>query len=918
MDEDIPSPPRPLPAAVAQMAARLLVAPERAGSSGLPVVAGYELLVPLGRGGMGVVYQARHITSGRMVALKMFLGGAHTRLSDLARFKTEAEAVALLAHPQIVQIEEVGEYGGWAYFALEFVAGGSLAYQLAGRPQSANPAARLVESVAHTMAYAHERGIVHRDLKPANILLTPGGSPKITDFGLAKRLDLEPETCPSRSRTQTGDVLGTPSYMAPEQTTGRTEDVGTVTDVYALGAILYECLTGRPPFQASTPLDTLLQVRDDDPVSPRRLVPSVPRNLDTICLKCLQKEPHRRYQSAAGLAEDLRRFLAGEPIRARPASLLERTVRWARRRKATAALISLSASALVAVIVLGAWHQAQLQSYNTQLQTERDVAEQARELAQTKETEALQKKNEAEAHFRSALAAVQQMLVRVSEEDDRLAHEPRMELVRSKLLEDALRFYQGLLKQRPDSPEVRREIANTLIRVGDNRKRLGQQSASEEAYNKAIEVFHSLSDEFPKEPNHRHDLAGCYTNLGNLLANTTRIDEAERSLQQARAIQQELVKELPASTKFRVALAGNEHNMGTLLARSRRLPEAEQVLRQALEQRRRLANEFPHEARYRQDLARTLYNLARVLDLAGRSIDAEPVSRQALDLQKRLAEEFPRDPYYRLELAGSHNILASALDNLGRLTDAESQYLQSRALLERLVDEFPRMVAYRQELAYCHNNLAMLLERNGRPQDAEQSYRRGMDLLQRLVDESPGIPGLQNELGRITASLAELFLEKGELANARQFGERAVRHQKAALKLHPNQTSYERPLAQHYRVLTETLVRLNDHMAAAQAVAEMPRPAPFDERMDFFVAGILGRCIPLAEQDSTLPAEKRNELVKVYGDQAINRLRDVCQRGSRKCLDQLKADSNLASLRPRADFQKLLRDLEETNMSGKK
>ncbi len=248
VDGEMPPPPRPLPEAVAQIAAALLVAPERAGQAGLPVVAGYEILGPLGRGGMGLVYHARQLKSGRVVALKMIRGGAHAELSDLARFKTEAESVARLQHPHIVPIYAAGEQDGWAYFALEFVPGGSLARQLGGRPQPANRSARLVETLARAMEYAHMQGIVHRDLKPANILLMADGTPKISDFGLAKRLDAEPATPAPGDRTQTGEVWGTPSYMAPEQTWGRPGAVGPAADVYGLGAILYECLTGRPPF----------------------------------------------------------------------------------------------------------------------------------------------------------------------------------------------------------------------------------------------------------------------------------------------------------------------------------------------------------------------------------------------------------------------------------------------------------------------------------------------------------------------------------------------------------------------------------------------------------------------------------------------------------------------------------------------
>jgi WD40 repeat protein len=325
---------------------------EAAGGSAPPAVPGYEILGELGRGGMGVVYQARQVALDRLVALKMVLAGAHAGPEELARFRAEAEAVARLQHPNIVQIHEVGAHGGLPYFSLEFVAGGALDRKLAGTPLPAREAARLVEALARAVQAAHERGVVHRDLKPANVLLAgaPGApvgecTPKVTDFGLAKRLDQ------GGGRTGTGAVLGTPSYMAPEQAAGTPAAVGPAADVYALGAILYECLTGRPPFRAETPWDTLQQVVSADPVPPRALQPKVPRDLETVCLKCLQKEPTKRYATAGELAEDLRRFQAGEPVRARPVGLAERTVKWARRRPALAAL---AATVLVTAVALAA------------------------------------------------------------------------------------------------------------------------------------------------------------------------------------------------------------------------------------------------------------------------------------------------------------------------------------------------------------------------------------------------------------------------------------------------------------------------------------------------------------------------------------------------------------------------------------
>jgi tetratricopeptide (TPR) repeat protein/tRNA A-37 threonylcarbamoyl transferase component Bud32 len=917
LDEAIPPPPRPLPDVVSQMTAGLLIAPESAGPSGLPVVAGYEILTVLGRGGMSLVYQARELKSGRMVALKMILGGAQARTRDLARFRMEAEAVSRLSHPRIVQILEVGEHGGWAYFALEYVPGGSLARQLAGRPQAAIPSARLVEAVARAMAYAHERGIVHRDLKPANILLTAEGTPKVSDFGLAKRLDFEPENSRSPGGTHAGDVLGTPSYMAPEQTFGRPEMVGPAVDVYALGAILYECLTGRPPFQGATTLDTLLQVRGDEPVPPRRLVPSVPRDLDTICQKCLQKEPRRRYPSASALADDLQRFLDHKAITAQPVGAIERAVRWARRRKAIAALLGVSTIAVLSLLALGAWHQFRLQSVNTELRTERDAANELRDEAEKKEAEARQQRQEAEDQFRNALSAVKQMLVRVSEEDDRLAHEPRMELVRRKLLEDALRFYQGFLKERPNDPEVRWEMASTYLRLADMQRRLGQHAAAEESYRAAIALFQALAGEFPKEPGYRYGLAGCYTNLGNLLANSPRQQEAERAFQRAREIQEALVSEDAGSAKYRSALAGTDHNLATLLGMARRIPEAEQALRRALENRRRLAQEAPQEPLYRRDLARTLHNLAGVLELAGRASDAESTQRQALEVQQRLVEEFPRDPAYRLELAGSRNGLANMLDTAGRSADAEAEYHRAIALQQRLAEEFPRVPGYRQELARSLNNFAMLLDRD-RPQEAEQNYRRSLDLRQRLVEETPGMPAILSEHGRTSASLAALLLKQSRPAEARNFAEQAVRYQEEAQKLVPRHAPFGRALGQHYRVLAEALLRIGDHAAAARASTELSRPSGTGERADFFAAGVLARCIPLVDLDSKLSANQREALARDYGDQAISLLRQASSRGDPRILSQLLSGADFAPIRSRPDFADLLWELADMPMPAKK
>jgi eukaryotic-like serine/threonine-protein kinase len=312
-------------------------------------VGDYEILAEIAHGGMGVVYKARQGKLNRIVALKM------TRAGDLAsdqqnqRFKAEAEAAANLDHPHIVPIYEVGEFGGRHYFSMAFVEGRSLAQEVVASPLPPRHAAALMKQVADAVAYAHANGVIHRDLKPGNIMLGAAGQPRVTDFGLAKRADAD------SSLTQAGQVMGTPSYMPPEQAEGRNDQVGPLADVYSLGATLYCLLTGRPPFQAASVVETLKQVVEREPVAPHRLNPAVDRDLDTICLKCLEKRPEKRYPSATALAEDLQRYLDRRPILARPVGDVEKLVRWCRRNSLEAACLAGIVGIFVAAFALVSW-----------------------------------------------------------------------------------------------------------------------------------------------------------------------------------------------------------------------------------------------------------------------------------------------------------------------------------------------------------------------------------------------------------------------------------------------------------------------------------------------------------------------------------------------------------------------------------
>lgn len=313
-----------------------------------PEVPGYEILDELGEGGMAVVYLAKHLRLNRLVALKMILPSIG-RSTDTARFEIEAETVARLQHPNIVQIFDVGQAGTRDYLALEYIAGGSVDEKWSSRPQPPREVAQLVATIARAVQHAHDNGVLHRDLKPANVLMTRDGVPKITDFGLAKQTDA------TTRLTDTGLVVGTPCYMAPEQVWPKPEDVGPTTDVYAIGCILYEGLTGRPPLVGKTGLDTLRQVAERDAVAVRRVNGSVPVALETICMKCLEKDQRKRYATAAELADDLQRYLDGEQVRAKPLGPLVRGLRWANRHRMLVALTGALAFAVVAVAIAMAW-----------------------------------------------------------------------------------------------------------------------------------------------------------------------------------------------------------------------------------------------------------------------------------------------------------------------------------------------------------------------------------------------------------------------------------------------------------------------------------------------------------------------------------------------------------------------------------
>ena len=516
-----------------------------------------------------MVFHARQVSLNRPVALKMILAGQLADETEIKRFYTEAEAAANLDHPGIVPIYEVGQHEGQHYFSMGFIDGKSLSQRLAGGPLAAREAAELIGRASEAIEYAHVRGVIHRDLKPANILLDQNGNPRVTDFGLAKKVEED------SGLTGSGQIMGTPSYMPPEQAGGNRGEVGPLADVYALGATLYAILTGRPPFQAASAMDTVMQVVSDEPVPPRRLNAAIPRDLETICLKCLEKEPAKRYASAAALGEDLRRFLSGEPIAARPVGRAERAWRWCRRKPVVAGLIASLVVALVAGfmgITLG-WLEARRQ------------------------------RSAAEENFRLALLAVDDYLTRVSE--SRVLRVPGLEPLRRELLEDALRYYRGFVELRQHDPAVREELIRAYKRVGQINELVGTDAVALDAFRRSLSLAESVSAARPFDPALMELIADLHNRIGVIQMKTGQTDEAFRSMNLAGSIDRALVRDHPTELSYSALLAGHMHNLGVFLEQTGRPADGLERFEEALGLYERLAKAYPGNDHFLFELAKT-------------------------------------------------------------------------------------------------------------------------------------------------------------------------------------------------------------------------------------------------------------------------------------------------------------------------
>jgi serine/threonine-protein kinase len=703
-----------------------------------PTLGDFRILREIGRGGMGIVYEAEQRSLNRRVALKVLPLAATMDPQHLQRFRNEAETVALLDHPHIVPVYEVGEQAGQIYFSMKLVGGGSLAQQLGRFQADIRSAARLLAAVARAVHHAHQRGILHRDLKPANILLDAEGQAHVTDFGLARRVEID------SSLTQSGALVGTPSYMAPEQASGQKGSITTATDVYGLGAVLYALLTGKPPFRGETVLDTLEQVKGREPEPPSRSNRRVDRDLETICLKCLHKEPSRRYASALALAEDLDRFLAGEPIQARPLSRLVRLGRWGRRHKA---LVAAAAALLVAVLMGGATLWGRLQE---RAATERVVGEylQRAELLQEQErwSEMRQVLERAEERLaQGGLDYLRQRVRRLRDEADWVAEleEARLQYDGTSDLAGTDRAYAKAFAKRgldltmltPEAAahQIRRSAIRTRLVVALDHWAFVKEERATGTGERLLAVAR-LMDDNPwrqqlRDSKVRQDRAalerlaraeGVLAQppdhlwlLGKALEARKGRVAAEQLLRQAHQhhptdfwISFELGNILGASGErrgqpertmeglgfYRVALALRPHSprvytaLGSLLLALGKLPDAVAAHHKAIE--------------LRPDYAGAYNNLGNVLREQGKLTEAVAALRKAIDLEPDLAEAYSN--------------LAIALHRQKKLPEA--------------VEACRKAIELKPDCADAHNNLGCALREQEKLPEAITAFRESIKL----------------------------------------------------------------------------------------------------------------------------------------------------------------------------------------------
>ncbi|MBN1511774.1 MAG: serine/threonine protein kinase, partial [Phycisphaerae bacterium] len=620
-------------------------------------------------------------------------------------------------------------------------------------------------------------GVVHRDIKPGNLLIDAHGSLWVADFGLAL-MDSDP------GLTRTGDVLGTVRYMSPEQALGKRIPIDHRTDIYSLGATLYELLTFRPAFTGRDRQELLRQITFEEPRPPRRIDRAIPPELNTIILKALSKNADDRYETAQHMADDLGRFLADKPIRATQPSILKRAAKWSRRHRtvvASAAVLLVVALVALSVSTVLIWR-------------ERAEAIRQRDAAQSQYARA-------EANFRLACDSLDQMLTRVATAE--LGGEPQMEKVRQALLEDAIQFHEQFFRRKADDPTVRAEAGHAYTRVGHINALLGQYDRAEEAYRGAIDIYQGLTADYSTEVTYRAELASSHASLATMLWEAGRYAEAEAPAREGLRMMRDLSAQSPDDVDSRRELARGLNLLGLVLGELRQVDDAEAALRECVALQEQVAADYPDKPEHHLDLSRSLRNLAHLLIGADRGAEGEVLVRKALTLQGVLVAMFPGSLDYGAELAYTKRWWEEIQTTGGRPRDGESQTGRDSPLWREALAQLPAVPWYRERLARSYHGLFSALERTGRPQEAEAAHQRAVELQEKLVQSFPDVTEYRVGLVNLHLAQARAMNLTWRPKQAEEALRRAIQLQEQLVADFPENAEYRRQLDAVRRELRE-------------------------------------------------------------------------------------------------------------------
>ncbi|MCH8045475.1 MAG: protein kinase, partial [Planctomycetes bacterium] len=759
----------------------------------------YQLIRQIGRGGMGVVYEAEQLSLGRRVALKILPFAAVLDDQQIQRFKNEARAAATLDHPGIVPVYSVGCERGVHYYAMQFIEGQSLAEVIEGiragesgkrkaesgeaadssnsKSQIPNPksqidtlalvalstqresnapaffrnVAEIGVQVAEALDHAHSQGIVHRDIKPGNLLLDVKGRVWITDFGLAR---IETDA----AITATGDILGTLRYMCPEQALGKHKIVDERADVYSLGATLYELLTLRPVFAGRDRQELLDEIAHQEPTAPRRLNRAVPAELETIVLKAIEKRPEDRYASARLLADDLQRLLDDKPIRARRPTTLERATKWSRRHQPLVRF----AAALLVLTTVG------LAASTFFIAREKDRTSDALATAESERENARVAADRARAMSREARRAVDEMYLEVAQRW--LRDQPHTTAVQEEFLRKALSFYQRFAAERGGDPSVLAKTAQAHKRVGDIQQRLGRYVEADAAYRQAIALVERLhaEGELPSDAALRSELAEATRGLGLAQHKLSNSSAAEKSFRRAISLREELAATDSENLAHRRFSIDVRVLLGATLADAHRDEAAEAELRQAVTDAERLADEHPQRSYLRGDHSRGLAALGAFLSQRGGAAEAEKLYRRAIALGEEMAKAHGQRRQYRFMLAGYYHNLALVLRQQGRFDRTAAPLKRAVELAGELAGDFPDVPAYANVYAASLNELALSQRQAGKADEAAQALREANDIQEKLVERFPEVARYRTTLANALTNRADQLHAAGDYTAAQQ------------------------------------------------------------------------------------------------------------------------------------------------------